>query len=41
LFYPKLGFRPFSIEERVDKQGHRVALINLRLNKPEVESIQP
>jgi RimJ/RimL family protein N-acetyltransferase len=37
LFYPKLGFRPFSIEERVDKQGARVALINLRIGKPEVQ----
>lgn len=37
LFYPKLGFRPFSIEERVDKHGARVALINLRMSKPEPE----
>jgi len=31
LFYPKLGFKPFSIEERLDKHGSRVALIHLRL----------
>ncbi|MEB0076442.1 GNAT family N-acetyltransferase [Pseudomonas sp. CCI3.2] len=40
LFYPKLGFRPFSIEERVDKHGARVALINLRVEKPEFLSEQ-
>jgi ribosomal protein S18 acetylase RimI-like enzyme len=31
LLYPKLGFTPFSIEERQDKQGRRLALIHLRL----------
>jgi RimJ/RimL family protein N-acetyltransferase len=31
LFYPRLGFKPFSIEERLDKKGARVALIHLRL----------
>jgi RimJ/RimL family protein N-acetyltransferase len=31
LFYPRLGFKPFSIEERLDKRGARVALIHLRL----------
>jgi hypothetical protein len=30
LFYPKLGFKPFAIEERLDKRGNRVALIHLR-----------
>jgi RimJ/RimL family protein N-acetyltransferase len=33
LFYPKMGFKPFSIEERLDKKGARVALIHLRLPK--------
>lgn len=31
LLYPKLGFKPFSIEERNDKQGNRIALIHMRL----------
>ena len=31
LLYPKLGFRPYGVEERQDKQGNRVALIHLRL----------
>jgi RimJ/RimL family protein N-acetyltransferase len=31
LFYPKLGFKPFAIEERLDKRGARVALIHLKL----------
>ena len=31
LLYPKLGFVPFAIEERQDKQGRRLALIHLRL----------
>ncbi|GFM86847.1 N-acetyltransferase [Pseudomonas cichorii] len=31
LFYPRMGFRPFAIEERRDKHGARVALIHLRL----------
>ncbi|MBC2658053.1 GNAT family N-acetyltransferase [Pseudomonas sp. MSSRFD41] len=30
LFYPKLGFVPYAIEERRDKQQERVALIHLR-----------
>ncbi|APC17512.1 GNAT family N-acetyltransferase [Pseudomonas frederiksbergensis] len=33
LFYPKLGFTPFSIEERQDKQGQRLALIHLRFTQ--------
>lgn len=35
VFYSRLGFRPFSIEERRDKQGAPVALIHLRLLRPE------
>lgn len=31
LLYPKLGFRPYAVEERNDKQGNRVALIHMRL----------
>ncbi len=31
LFYPNLGFQPFSVEERQDKNGNRVALIHMRL----------
>lgn len=30
LFYPKLGFVPYAIEERKNKQDERVALIHLR-----------
>lgn len=30
LFYPKLGFVPFAIEERKNKEQERVALIHLR-----------
>lgn len=31
LLYPKLGFQPFAIEERQDKDGRRVALVHMRL----------
>ncbi|HEX8596169.1 MAG TPA: GNAT family N-acetyltransferase [Pseudomonas sp.] len=31
LFYPKLGFRPYAVDERRDKHGNRVALIHFRL----------
>jgi len=31
LLYPKLGFRPYAIEERLDKKGNRVALVHMRL----------
>ena len=31
LLYPKLGFRPYAVEERQDKKGNRVALIHMRL----------
>ena len=33
LLYPKLGFQPYSIEERQDKKGKRVALIHMRLQR--------
>ncbi len=35
LFYPRMGFRPYAIEEKRDKQGARVALIHLRLSGSE------
>jgi ribosomal protein S18 acetylase RimI-like enzyme len=31
LFYQKLGFQPYAIEERIDIQGNQVALIHMRL----------
>ncbi len=31
LFYPQLGFRPYAVEARQDRNGRRVALIHLRL----------
>lgn len=31
LLYPKLGFRPFEIEERKDHRGNRVVLIHMRM----------
>lgn len=31
LLYPKLGFQPYAIEERVDPKGNRVALVHMRL----------
>jgi ribosomal protein S18 acetylase RimI-like enzyme len=31
LFYPKLGFQPYDVEQRVDYNGDRVALIHLRV----------
>ena len=33
LFYPKLGFQPYAVEERKDKKGNRVALIHMRLQR--------
>ena len=33
LLYPKLGFRPYDIEQRVDYNGDRVALIHLKIEK--------
>ncbi|KPX94281.1 GNAT family acetyltransferase [Pseudomonas amygdali pv. mori] len=35
LFYPRMGFRPYAIEEKRDKKGARVALIHLRLSGSE------
>ncbi|KPY75294.1 GNAT family acetyltransferase [Pseudomonas syringae pv. syringae] len=41
LFYPRMGFRPFHIEEKRDKRGERVALIHLRLSGTDAkESMQ-
>lgn len=31
LLYPKLGFQPYAIEERKNKEGKPVALIHMRL----------
>jgi GNAT superfamily N-acetyltransferase len=31
LLYTRCGFCPFAIDERVDKEGNRVALIHMRL----------
>lgn len=33
LLYAKLGFEPYAIEERKNKQGNRVALIHMRLRR--------
>lgn len=33
LLYQKLGFAPVSIEERLDKQGKRVALIRMKRSR--------
>ena len=33
LFYPKLGFQSYAVEERKDKKGNRVALIHMRLQR--------
>ncbi len=33
LLYAKLGFTPFAVEQRLDQQGSRVALIHMRLGK--------
>jgi ribosomal protein S18 acetylase RimI-like enzyme len=33
ILYVKMGFKPVSIEERIDKQGSRVALIHMRMLK--------
>jgi ribosomal protein S18 acetylase RimI-like enzyme len=37
LLYQKLGFRPFEIESRIDKQGNRVASIHMKLSRPVVQ----
>jgi RimJ/RimL family protein N-acetyltransferase len=31
LFYPRLGFQPYAVEERKDRNGDSVALIHMRL----------
>lgn len=31
LLYSRCGFTPFAVEERVDKEGNRMALIHMRL----------
>ncbi|RQW84439.1 MAG: GNAT family N-acetyltransferase [Geobacter sp.] len=31
LLYPKLGFQPYAVEQRQDRDGNRVALIHMRL----------
>ncbi len=33
LFYPKLGFQPFAVEERQGKNKNRIALIHMKLRK--------
>jgi ribosomal protein S18 acetylase RimI-like enzyme len=34
LLYPKIGFKPYNIEERVGPIGNRVALLHMRHSKP-------
>ncbi|PMR77937.1 GNAT family N-acetyltransferase [Billgrantia endophytica] len=34
LLYPKLGFKPYDVEERVGPVGNRVALVHMRYCKP-------
>ncbi len=34
LFYPRLGFQPYALEERQDPQGRPTVLIHLRLTRP-------
>jgi ribosomal protein S18 acetylase RimI-like enzyme len=34
LLYPRLGFVPYAIEARQDKQGRNVALVHMRLLRP-------
>jgi ribosomal protein S18 acetylase RimI-like enzyme len=33
LFYPRLGFQPYDVEQRIDYNGDRVALIHLRVER--------
>lgn len=33
LFYPKLGFKPFAVEERQDKNNKQIALIHMKLRE--------
>lgn len=37
LFYPKLGFQPYAIEERQDKDGQQIVLIHMRLTRSGAE----
>ena len=39
LFYAKLGFQPFDIEQRIDYNGDRVALIHLRVERQALEPV--
>jgi len=41
LLYPKLGFQPYAIEERQDKQGKPVALVHMRLPRPAASDVSP
>ncbi|MBZ9780366.1 GNAT family N-acetyltransferase [Pseudomonas sp. REP124] len=38
LLYPKLGFCPFAIEERVSPRGSRTALIHMKRQHPDFAS---
>ena len=38
LLYSKLGFQPYSIEERQNYQAKRVALIHMKLDRPSKNS---
>ncbi|WP_460837413.1 GNAT family N-acetyltransferase [Noviherbaspirillum agri] len=33
LLYPRLGFAPYAVEERKDRNGKRVALIHMRIGR--------
>jgi ribosomal protein S18 acetylase RimI-like enzyme len=35
LLYGTLGFRPYDLEQRIDPEGNRVALIHMRLQGSE------
>ena len=39
LFYAKLGFQPFDIEQRIDYNGDRVALIHLQVVRQAQEPV--
>lgn len=39
VLYPKFGFCPYAIEERLDYQGKRVALIQMRLTYEKYQEI--
>lgn len=40
LFYPKLGFRPVSMEERIDWQGQKIVSIHFALDREGWEAAQ-